>query len=132
MTASLHTRRVLAPYMLSLLPSLFTLRACRSRHSARRIGISMHFCKQVDLNLHQIEAALFAFGNPFSRGAILADEVGLGKTIEAGLPLAQKWAKRKQRLLVIAPANLRSQVNSSQKPDLGFKVFKLSESNFKT
>jgi SNF2 family DNA or RNA helicase len=64
---------------------------------------------QVDLNPHQIEAALFAFRSPFSRGAILADEVGLGKTIEAGLLLAQKWAERKQRLLVIVPANLRKQ-----------------------
>src|SRR5262245_53405289 len=64
---------------------------------------------QVDLNPHQIEAALFAFRNPFSRGAILADEVGLGKTIEAGLLLAQKWAERKKRLLVIVPANLRKQ-----------------------
>ncbi len=64
---------------------------------------------QVDLNPHQIEAALFAFRNPFSKGAILADEVGLGKTIEAGLLLAQKWAERKRRLLVIAPANLRKQ-----------------------
>ena len=45
---------------------------------------------QVDLNPHQIEAALFAFRGPFSKGAILADEVGLGKTIEAGLLLAQK------------------------------------------
>ena len=64
---------------------------------------------QVDLNPHQVEAALFAFRNPFSKGAILADEVGLGKTIEAGLLLAQKWAERKQRLLVIVPANLRKQ-----------------------
>ena len=40
---------------------------------------------QVDLNPHQVEAALFAFKSPFSKGAILADEVGLGKTIEAGL-----------------------------------------------
>lgn len=64
---------------------------------------------QVDLNPHQIEAALFTFRSPFSRGAILADEVGLGKTIEAGLLLAQKWAERKQRLLVIVPANLRKQ-----------------------
>jgi SNF2 family DNA or RNA helicase len=64
---------------------------------------------QVDLNPHQIEAALFAFCNPFSRGAILADEVGLGKTIEAGLLLAQKWAERKRRLLVIVPENLRKQ-----------------------
>jgi ERCC4-related helicase len=64
---------------------------------------------QVDLNPHQIDAALFAFRNPFSNGAILADEVGLGKTIEAGLVLSQKWAERRRRLLVIMPANLRKQ-----------------------
>lgn len=64
---------------------------------------------QVDLNLHQVEAALFAFRSPLSRGAMLADEVGLGKTIEAGLVLSQKWAERKRKLLVIAPANLRKQ-----------------------
>ena len=64
---------------------------------------------QVDLNPHQVEAALFAFRNPFSKGAILADEVGLGKTIEAGLLLAQNWAESKRRLLVIVPANLRKQ-----------------------
>ena len=64
---------------------------------------------QVDLNPHQVEAALFAFRSPFSKGAILADEVGLGKTIEAGLLLAQKWAENRRRLLVIVPANLRKQ-----------------------
>jgi len=64
---------------------------------------------QVDLNPHQVEAALFAFRSPFSKGAILADEVGLGKTIEAGLLISQKWAERKRRLLVIVPANLRKQ-----------------------
>ena len=62
---------------------------------------------QVDLNPHQVKAALFAFRSPFSRGAILADEVGLGKIIEAGLLLAQKWAERKRRLLVIVPASQR-------------------------
>jgi adenine-specific DNA-methyltransferase len=64
---------------------------------------------QVDLNPHQIEAALFAFRSPLSKGAILADEVGLGKTIEAGLVLSQKWAERKRRVLVITPSNLRKQ-----------------------
>lgn len=64
---------------------------------------------QVDLNPHQVEAALFAFRSPLSRGAILADEVGLGKTIEAGILLSQRWAERRQRLLVICPANLRKQ-----------------------
>ena len=48
---------------------------------------------QVDLNPHQVDAALFAFRSPLSKGALLADEVGLGKTIEAGLVLSQKWAE---------------------------------------
>jgi SNF2 family DNA or RNA helicase len=64
---------------------------------------------QVDLNPHQIDAALFAFRSPFWKGAILADEVGLGKIIEAGILLAQNWAERKRRLLVICPSNLRKQ-----------------------
>jgi adenine-specific DNA-methyltransferase len=64
---------------------------------------------QVDLNPHQVEAALFAFKSPLSKGALLADEVGLGKTIEAGLVLSQKWAEHKRRVLVITPANLRKQ-----------------------
>lgn len=64
---------------------------------------------QVDLNPHQVEAALFAFRSPFSKGAILADEVGLGKTIEAGLVLSQKWAEKKRRILIITPASLRKQ-----------------------
>ena len=63
----------------------------------------------VDLNPHQIEAALFAFRSPLSKGVILADEVGLGKTIEAGLVLCEYWAERKRRLLVICPASLRKQ-----------------------
>ena len=66
---------------------------------------------QVDLNPHQVEAALFAFQSPLSQGAILADEVGLGKTIEAGIILSQQWAERKRKLLIIAPSNLRKQWN---------------------
>jgi SNF2 family DNA or RNA helicase len=64
---------------------------------------------QVDLNPHQVEAALFACRNPLSRGVILADEVGLGKTIEAGLVIAQRWAERRRHILIIVPANLRKQ-----------------------
>ena len=40
---------------------------------------------------------------------LLVDEVGLGKTIEAGLVVAQKWAERKRRILIITPSNLRNQ-----------------------
>lgn len=67
---------------------------------------------QIDLNPHQVEAALFAFRSPLSKGAILADEVGLGKTIEAGLVITQKWAERKRKILLIVPSSLRKQWNA--------------------
>ncbi len=63
----------------------------------------------VDLNPHQIESALFAMRSPISKGVLLADEVGLGKTIEAGLVLCQYWAEKKRKLLIICPASLRKQ-----------------------
>jgi SNF2 family DNA or RNA helicase len=67
------------------------------------------FNASVDLNPHQIEAAMFALQSPLAEGAILADEVGLGKTIEAGIVLCQKWAERKRKLLIICPAAIRQQ-----------------------
>jgi ERCC4-related helicase len=73
-----------------------------------RLSMSL-FDAAVDLNPHQIEAALFALESPLSKGVLLADEVGLGKTIEAGIVLCQLWAERKRRLIVICPASLRKQ-----------------------
>ncbi len=64
---------------------------------------------KVDLNPHQVDAALFALQSPLSTGALLADEVGLGKTIEAGLVLAQRWSERKRKILLIVTASLRTQ-----------------------
>ena len=61
---------------------------CKS-DSSEKFGATLMDAK-VDLNPHQVEAALFAFKSPLSNGAILADEVGLGKTIEAGILLSQK------------------------------------------
>ncbi len=63
----------------------------------------------MDLNPHQIEAALFALRSPVAKGVLLADEVGLGKTIEAGLVLCQYWAEHRRRLIVICPASIRKQ-----------------------
>ncbi len=63
----------------------------------------------VDLNPHQIEAAAFALASLATGGAILADEVGLGKTVEAGLVLAQLAADGKGRALVLVPASIRAQ-----------------------
>ncbi len=85
--------------------------ALTSRQDADGIGsISQSlFDASVDLNPHQVDAALFACQNPLSQGVLLADEVGLGKTIEAGLVISQCWAERRRRILIVVPANLRKQ-----------------------
>ena len=80
----------------------------RPESSVDRLASAMSGTR-VDLNPHQVDAALFALKSPLSSGALLADEVGLGKTIEAGLVLSQFWAERKRRILLIVPASLRMQ-----------------------
>src|SRR5450756_1486831 len=93
------------------MPSLVGSEMCirdRATSGMDRLSMSL-FDAAVDLNPHQIEAALFALQSPLSKGVILADEVGLGKTIEAGIVLCQFWAERKRRLLVICPASIRKQ-----------------------
>jgi ERCC4-related helicase len=85
---------------------------------------------QVDLNPHQVEAALFACGNPLSRGVILADEVGLGKTIEAGLVISQRWAERRRRLLIIVPANLRKQWHQELQDKFNLQSLILEAKNY--
>lgn len=89
------------------------LRRRGSAGSVEGVGTAL-FDARVDLNPHQIEAALFALAplrspSPHEAGRLLADEVGLGKTIEAGLVLCQLWAERHRRLLVVCPAALRKQ-----------------------
>jgi hypothetical protein len=91
--------------------------ACYYAHELTRLGAvgamdrlsTTLFDSKVDLNPHQVEAALFAISNPLQKGVILADEVGLGKTIEAGLVLCQRWAERRRRLIVVSPAHIRKQ-----------------------
>lgn len=67
------------------------------------------FDAQVEPKPHQIDAALFALQTPYLPGVILADEVGLGKTIEAGIVITQFWAERRRNILVLAPSSLRQQ-----------------------
>lgn len=64
---------------------------------------------RVDMNPHQVAAACFALKSPLEKGVLLADEVGLGKTIEASLVMAQKWAENKRNILLVVPASLRKQ-----------------------
>jgi ERCC4-related helicase len=86
---------------------------------------------KVDLNPHQVEAALFAFKSPLSKGAILADEVGLGKTIEAGILLSQKWAEGKRKILIICPSSLRKQWNQELLDKFYLQSSIVESSNFK-
>ena len=86
---------------------------------------------QVDLNPHQVEAALFAFRNPLSKGVILADEVGLGKTIEAGLVIAQRWAERRRHILIVVPANLRKQWHQELLEKFGIEALILDSDSHK-
>ena len=94
------------PYQSQYLAALLTLKGPSS--SLETLTRSLAGAR-VDLNPHQIDAALFAVRSPLSRGVLLADEVGLGKTIEAGLVLSQRWAERRRRILLILPATLRTQ-----------------------
>src|SRR5277367_5551037 len=80
----------------------------RSSDSSDKLAVAVAGA-QVDMNPHQVDAALFAFSSPLSKGALLADEVGLGKTIEAGLVISQRWAEGRRRILIITPSNLRKQ-----------------------
>lgn len=80
-------------------------------HASDHVGklAGLLFDAQVEPKPHQIDAALFALNTPFQKGVILADEVGLGKTIEAGIVISQYWARRRRDILIIAPASLRQQ-----------------------
>ena len=64
---------------------------------------------RIDPNPHQIDAVIFALRRLREGGCILADEVGLGKTIEAGLVIAQLRAEGAGRILLIVPKSLIGQ-----------------------
>ena len=64
---------------------------------------------RIDPNPHQIDAVMFALRRIPEGGCILADEVGLGKTIEAGLVIAQLLAEGASRILIVVPRPLLGQ-----------------------
>lgn len=63
----------------------------------------------IDINPHQVEAFTFALSSLETGGAILADEVGLGKTVEAGLVIKYLLQSGRDKILLIMPSNLRKQ-----------------------
>lgn len=84
----------------------------------------------VDINPHQIDAALFAFKSPLSKGIVLADEVGLGKTIEAGLVICQYWAIGKRKIIIVCPAALRKQWSTELIDKFGIDNIILDTKNY--
>lgn len=117
-----------SPHQLAFFAHQLTRRAASSSMEAMAGAL---LDAQVDLNPHQIDAAMFATCNPLSKGSILADEVGLGKTIEAGLLIAQRWAERKRRILVITPANLRKQWHQELADKFGLSATLLEAKSFR-
>jgi len=95
----------LTPFHERLLAEELTL---KSADAGKRLAASLADAK-VDMNPHQVEAAAFALDAMSRGGCMLADEVGLGKTIEAGIVIGQLVAEGKGRILILAPATLRAQ-----------------------
>lgn len=121
------TLQMLTPYQAQYYAWLLTRRAAGDTVESLA---STLVDAQVDLNPHQVEAALFACKNPLSRGVILADEVGLGKTIEAGLVISQHWAERRRRILITVPANLRKQWHQELQDKFGLQGLILEAKNY--
>lgn len=63
----------------------------------------------IDPNPHQINAFCTAIDAMKTGGMVLADEVGLGKTIEAGLVLRYMLESGAKKVLIALPASLRKQ-----------------------
>lgn len=123
------TQQLLTPHQSQYFAWLLTRRAAGD--SVESLASTL-VDSQVDLNPHQVEAALFACRNPLSRGVILADEVGLGKTIEAGLVISQRWAERRRKVLIIVPANLRKQWHQELQDKFGLQGLILEAKSYNT
>jgi superfamily II DNA or RNA helicase len=86
-------------------------RACRHYIATHGSSHALHTARRarIDLLPHQLEPALAVVGG-FGSRVLIADEVGLGKTIQAGLVIAELRARgAADRVLVLTPAGLREQ-----------------------
>ncbi|WP_325065498.1 protein DpdE [Sphingomonas paucimobilis] len=85
----------------------------QTRQRAASMGMSALLASAVELEAHQIEVVRRILQDPVQR-YLLADEVGLGKTIEAGVLIRQCILDAQQRcsILVIVPAALVGQWRS--------------------
>ena len=116
---------------------LFSAQIDRSEHFALRYQTLLHQQAQFQSPLrglrgnraglipHQLHIAQ-EVGNRINPRVLLADEVGLGKTIEAGIILQnQLFAEKVQRVLIIVPETLQHQwlVEMLRRFNLHFSLF---------
>ena len=99
------------------------------RASEKRRYVAAQRRGRVDPNPHQIEAVMFALERIPQGGCILADEVGLGKTIEAGLVIAQLLAEGMRRVLIVVPKPLLGQWQAELRELFGIDARDASDAN---
>jgi ATP-dependent helicase HepA len=98
------------------------MKAREKQQSSSIIGLQG---PRVDLLGHQLHIAA-KVGNRFAPRVLLSDEVGLGKTIEAGMIIHQQLiSQRAQRVLIIVPQTLIHQwfVEMIRRFNLHFNIF---------
>jgi ATP-dependent helicase HepA len=103
----------------------FRAEALRRRADAQRSPAWGLMSARIDLITHQLRVAQIA-GERRPPRFLLADEVGLGKTIEAGLILARLLASgRAERVLILLPETLVHQwfVELLRRFNLAFAIF---------
>jgi superfamily II DNA/RNA helicase len=85
--------------------AIFADRACHCSAGALRAAAAA----RIDLHSYQLEPALAVVSGRASR-VLIADEVGLGKTIQTGVIVSELLVRAAaERVLVLAPAGVRSQ-----------------------
>jgi len=97
------------------------------RSSERRRYAASQRLGRIDPNPHQIDAVMFALRRIPEGGCILADEVGLGKTIEAGLVVAQVMAEGAERVLIVVPKPLLGQWQNELYTLFGISAFEAAD-----
>src|SRR5262245_13891798 len=121
-TPANRTRRVVAPFdrlelvglrrrRLRIVGARAWRRVCRALLAAASppCGLRTAAAARIDLLPHQFEPAMAFIAGRASR-ILLADDVGLGKTIQAGLVIAELIARGAvERVLILTPAGLRDQ-----------------------
>lgn len=103
----------------------------KSGSDVERLGTTL-FNSKITLTPHQIQAALFAFKSPLSKGVILADEVGLGKTIEAGIVIAQTWFEKRGKVIIVSPASLMKQWQAELLEKFGLESIIIDRKTYNT